>query len=143
MNPISLARSSRRQESYTWCWWKRPELKHVYLSSSLLQQLKSLSDQVAQVESLPLAVLDMVPNFWVAVTEYIEDGQDLPVVGHQGLSYHLSWKNQLLNDLQHGSNDLGVSCVQGGCIRRKVLLIGIISWGMTGRILLPPLSSRS
>jgi hypothetical protein len=56
----------------------------------LLQQLQGLSDEVSEVESLPLAVFDLVANARIVVAEDVEDRQDLAVVWHQGLSDHVS-----------------------------------------------------
>ena len=61
-----------------------------YLSAGLLQQLEGLSDEVAQIQPLSLVVVDFVTYTCVVVPEDVEDGQDLPVVGHQGLPYHLA-----------------------------------------------------
>ena len=58
-------------------------------STCLLQQLQGLSNQVTQVESLPLVVLYLVGDVDIIVAEDIEDRQDLSVVGHKGLAYHL------------------------------------------------------
>lgn len=113
------------------------------LASRLLEELEGFGDEVAQVEPLPLVVLDLVPDVPVGVAEDVEDGQDLPVVGHQGLADHVAAQHQLLDHLQHHRDDVGVARVQGRYVSRGVLFIGMISCGITGRILLLPLSSRS
>lgn len=60
------------------------------LSSRLLEQFQGLSDEVAQVESFSLAVFDLIADAGVVVAEDVEDGQDLPIVGHQCFSDHLT-----------------------------------------------------
>ena len=59
-------------------------------STCLLQQLQGLSDQITQVEPLPLVVLYLIRDVDIIVAEDIEDRQDLSIVGHKGLTYHLS-----------------------------------------------------
>lgn len=44
------------------------------LSACLLQQLQSLANQVAQVESFSLTVLDLISDARVVVAEDVEDG---------------------------------------------------------------------
>jgi hypothetical protein len=44
------------------------------LSSRLLQQLKGLSDEVTKVQSLSLAVLNLVTNACVVISKDVEDG---------------------------------------------------------------------
>ena len=55
-------------------------------SSVDLEHLEGLLDQVAQVKALPLAVIDLVTQVEVLDLEQVEDGQDLPVIGHEGLT---------------------------------------------------------
>lgn len=52
------------------------------LPTSLLQQLKSLHNQVSQIQSLTLAVFDLVPNTRIVVSEDVEDRKDLTVIGN-------------------------------------------------------------
>lgn len=51
----------------------------------------------------------------VLVLEDVEDGEDLPVVGHQGFSHQLGRHHQVLQDLQRGADHLAVPGVQGVC----------------------------
>lgn len=60
------------------------------LSSGLLQKLEGLRNQIAQVESLSLAVLDLVAAVGVTISKDIENWEDLSVVGDQGLTDHVS-----------------------------------------------------
>ena len=61
-----------------------------------------------------MAVFDLVADARVVVAEDVEDGQDLAVVGHQGLADHLARKDQLLDHLEHGGDYLRISGVQSG-----------------------------
>lgn len=49
----------------------------------------------------------------VHVLEDVENGEDLPVVGHQRLPHHVGRRHQVLQDLQGGADHLTVSRVQG------------------------------
>lgn len=51
----------------------------------------------------------------VLVFEDVEDGEDLPVVGHQRFSHQVGRHHQVLQDLQGGADHLAVSGVQGVC----------------------------
>ena len=51
-----------------------------------LEDLQCLVHQVAHVVALPLVVFDAVAEVPVPVLEEVQDGEDLPVVGHQGLA---------------------------------------------------------
>lgn len=60
----------------------------------------------------------------VHVLEDVENGEDLPVVGHQRLARHVCRGHQVLQDLQRGADHLTVSCVQGvwrGKVRARSL----------------------
>lgn len=90
-----------------------------------------------------MGVFDLVADAAVAVSENVENWQDLAIIWHQGFSDHLSGKDQFLNNFKHGGDYFRVAGVEGGFVREKVLFMGMISCGITGRILFPPLSSRS
>ena len=62
----------------------------MYLASGLFKQLQGLTDEISQVLSFPLTVLDFVTNSVVVISEDIKNGKDLPVVGYKGLSNHFS-----------------------------------------------------
>lgn len=51
------------------------------LSSSLLQQLQSLADEITQIQPFSLVVLDFVTSVGVAIAEDVENWQNLTVVG--------------------------------------------------------------
>lgn len=90
-----------------------------------------------------MGVFDLVADAAVAVSENVENRQDLAIVWHQGFPYHLSGKDQFLDNFKHGGDDFGIAGVEGGFVREKILLMGMISCGITGSILFPPLSNRS
>lgn len=49
----------------------------------------------------------------VHVLEDVENGEDLPVVGHQRLPHQVGRRHQVLQDLQGGADHLPVPGVQG------------------------------
>lgn len=65
------------------------DVDECVLPSRLLEKFQSFSDEVAQVESLSLAVLDMVSDIHIAVSEQVKDREDLSVVRDKGLADHL------------------------------------------------------
>ena len=56
------------------------------LTAVNLEHLQSGLDEIAQVLSLPLAVVDLVAEVVVADLEQVQHGQDLSVVGDEGLT---------------------------------------------------------
>jgi hypothetical protein len=57
----------------------------------------------------------------ISILEYVEDGKNLAVVGHQGLAYHVSWRDQSLDDFECGAHNLLVPGVEGICHTRRAL----------------------
>lgn len=123
-----------------------------------LKHLQGLLDQVTKVGCLSLRVVNLVADVSVADLEQVEDGEDLAVVGHEGLTDGVRAGHEGLQDLQGDRDDLNVTGVQGDyrhtqglhmkTLLREVglsclLLMGMMSWGMTGRTLAPPFSSMS
>ncbi len=51
-----------------------------------LEHFEGLLDEVTQVGSLALAVVDLITNVLVADLEQVQDGEDLSVVGDEGLT---------------------------------------------------------
>jgi len=84
----------------------------MYLSSSLLEKFKGLPNQIAQIASFALVVFNFVANVGVAVSEDVEDGQNLTIVRYQCLANHVSRKHQLLNHFQHGCNNVRITGIQ-------------------------------
>ncbi len=78
------------------------------------EHLEGLLDQVAQVQTLPLAVVDLVTNVGVALLEKVHHGQNLSVVGNQGLSDGVGASHECLQNLEGNGDDFTVAGVQGG-----------------------------
>lgn len=66
-------------------------------STCLLEELQSFADQIAEVQSLALTVLHFVATVDVTISEDVEDGQYLSIVGHQCLANHLSAQDEFLD----------------------------------------------
>lgn len=63
--------------------------------------------------SKPTRKIQPSAGLTVHVLEDVENGEDLPVVGHQRLPHHVGRRHQVLQDLQGGADHLTVSGVQG------------------------------
>ena len=79
-----------------------------------LEHLEGLLDQVAQVQTLPLAVVDLVTDVGVALLEKVHHGQNLSVVGNQGLSDGVGASHECLQDFEGDGDDFTVTSVQSG-----------------------------
>jgi hypothetical protein len=77
-----------------------------------LEELEGLLDEVAEVKSLALAVVDLVSEVGVALLEEVHDGQDLAVVGNEGLTDGVGAGNEGLQDLEGDGDDLAVTGVE-------------------------------
>ena len=77
------------------------------------EHFESLLDQVPEVLSLSLAVVDLVAQVLVLDSEEVEDREDLSVVGHEGLADGVGAGDECLQDLQSDGDDFWVSGVQG------------------------------
>ena len=77
-----------------------------------LEHLKRLLDQVAENQALALRVLDLVAQVSVALLEQVHHGQDLSVVGHEGLADGVGASHEALQNLQGDRDDLVVTGVQ-------------------------------
>jgi len=78
-----------------------------------LKHLQGLLDQVAKVGCLSLRVVNLVADVSVADLEQVEDGEDLAVVGNEGLTDGVRAGHEGLQDLQGDRDDLNVTGVQG------------------------------
>lgn len=78
-----------------------------------LEHLEGLLDQVTKVGSLSLGVVDLVAEVLVLDLEEVEHGQDLTVVGYEGLTDGVTAGNEGLQDLEGNRDDFGVTGVQG------------------------------
>ena len=79
-----------------------------------LEHLEGLLDQVAQVQTLPLAVVDLVTDVGVALLEKVHHGQNLSVIGDQGLSDGVGASYECLQDFEGDGDDFTVTSVQSG-----------------------------
>ena len=82
------------------------------ISAVRLEQFESRHNQVAQVLTLALAVVDLVSLVQVLGLEEVHDGEDLTVVGHEGLANGVTAEDKLLQDVEGSGNDGGVTGVQ-------------------------------
>ena len=78
-----------------------------------LEQLKGLLDQITQVVSFSLAVVNFVAKVCIFCLEKVHDGENLSIVGHQSLSDGVRAGHECLQDLQGNADNLWVSRVQG------------------------------
>jgi len=78
-----------------------------------LEHLKGLLDKVTNVESLTLRVVDLVTKVGVVHLQQVHDGEDLAVVGDEGLTDGVGAGNERLEDFEGDGNNLGVAGVQG------------------------------
>lgn len=86
-----------------------------------LEHLEGLLDQVAEVGSLALRVVDLVAEVLVLDLEEVEDGEDLAVVGDEGLSDGVAAGDEGLQDLEGDGHDFGVAGVEGDYIKKGVV----------------------
>lgn len=59
----------------------------------------------------------------VHVFEDVENGEDLPVVGHQSFAHQVGGEHQVLQDFQGGTDHLAVPRVQGICKAKEGWLV--------------------
>lgn len=81
----------------------------------LLQRLKRLLDEVAQVDLAALSEVDLVAHVLVLVLEDVQHWQNLPVVRHERLADRLRTHDELLHDLERDGDNVGVARVQRSC----------------------------
>ena len=82
------------------------------ISAVRLEQFESRHDQVTQVLTLTLAVVDLISLIQVLCLEEVHDWENLTVVGHEGLSNGIAAEDKLLQDVEGSSNHGGVTGVQ-------------------------------
>ena len=78
------------------------------------EELESRLDEVTEVDSLSLAVVDFVAKIHVSRLEQVHDRQDLSVVGHKSLTDRIRARHERLQDLESDSDDVAVTSVQSG-----------------------------
>jgi hypothetical protein len=79
-----------------------------------LEEFKGLLDKVTEVEALSLAVVDPVAQVGVALLEEVHNGQDLSVVGNEGLTDGIGAGHEGLQDFESDGDDLAVAGVKCG-----------------------------
>lgn len=127
--------SSRMWESYIWCWCMRLHRR--------ASQAPPKSPGSAMIDSRSCAVHSQsYRRYWLnnhtttsLVLEHIEYRQYLTVVGHQGLSNHLAGQHQFLYLFERSAHDLVIFGRKCFWVNKRILLIGIISCGSTGKSL--------
>ena len=82
------------------------------ISAVRLEEFESLDNQVTEVLTLALTVVDSITLVQVLGLEEVHDGENLTVVGHEGLADGVAAEDKLLQDVEGGGNDEGVTSVQ-------------------------------
>ena len=82
------------------------------ISAVRLEEFESLDNQVAEVLTLALTVVDSITLVQVFGLEEVHDGENLTVVGHEGLADGVAAEDKLLQDVEGGGDDEGVTRVQ-------------------------------
>jgi hypothetical protein len=68
-------------------------------------------DEVTKDQGFSLTILNFVTDVAVVVLEQVEDGKNLSVIRHESFTNSVGAHNQVLQNLQCHSNDLGASSV--------------------------------
>ena len=87
------------------------------VATVLLEKFQSGHDQVAEVGGLALLVVDLVTEVVVLCLEQVHDGQDLAVVGHEGLADGVAARDESLQDVEGRRDDFLVARVEGRCTK--------------------------
>ena len=82
------------------------------ISAVHLEQFERRNDHVTQALTLALAVVDLVSLVQVLGLEEVHDGEDLTIVGHEGLANGVTAEDEVLQDVEGSGNDGGVTGVQ-------------------------------
>ena len=77
-----------------------------------LEKLESLHNNISQILTLTLRVVNLVSLVQVLGLEEVHDGQDLSIVWHESLTNSIAAGNESLQDLQSRGNDLRVTRVK-------------------------------
>jgi len=81
-------------------------------SAMCLERLKRLLNLISDIHLFPLRVIDLVAHVLVRCFVEVQDGQDLTVVGHQGLTDGVGALDESLEDLECDVDDFSVAGVQ-------------------------------
>ena len=87
----------------------------VVTSLGILDILECLLDKIAEVLLLALGVVDSVALVEVLLLEEVHDGQNLAVVGHEGLADGVAAEDEGLEHVKGGGNNLRITGVEGRC----------------------------
>mmetsp|Transcript_90316 Transcript_90316/g.255383 ORF Transcript_90316/g.255383 Transcript_90316/m.255383 type:complete len:217 (+) Transcript_90316:236-886(+) len=90
-------------------------------AASGLEHLERLRYQIADVHAFALGVIHGVADVLVLRLVDIEYREDLPVVRHEGLPYHVAALHQGLEDLEHNTYDVLIAAAQRGLDRNDQL----------------------
>ena len=93
------------------------------ITAVLLEKLERLNDEVAQVGALALGVVDFVALVPVLGLEEVEHGENLAVVGHEGLADRVGASHERLQNLEADGDDLWVTRVQGSYLKVVTVVI--------------------
>ena len=85
------------------------------ISAMRLEEFESLDNQVAKVLTLALAVVYRITLVQVLGLEKVHDGENLTVVGHEGLADSVAAEDKVLQDVEGRGDDGGVTGVQSRC----------------------------
>jgi len=86
------------------------------ISSVQLEHFESRDNEVTEVLSLALTVVNLVSLVKVLSLEEVHDGEDLTVVGHKGFSDSVTAHDELLQDLEGSGDHIMVARVKRGYI---------------------------
>ena len=89
------------------------DVNKCIFSTVHLKKLESLLNQVAKVIALALTVIDLITQIYVRCLEQVHNRENLTVVGHEGLADGVAAEDKVLQDVEGGGNDGGVTGVQG------------------------------
>ena len=135
--------SFRRWESCIWCWCTRLLLRaSTKFKESIEWGQPNFHSFSGNSRSYLRCSLNKIKNTSL-VFEHVEDWQNLPVVGHQGLTNHLSGKHEFLYFLESQAHNIVILGRKGLCVDKVILLMGMMSWGRTGSSLLGHFSMSS
>ena len=77
-----------------------------------LEKLKCLDNEVAQVLTFALRIIDLVALVQVFCLEKIHDWQDLTVIGHESLTDGVAAEHEALQDVKGDRDHVWVARVQ-------------------------------
>ena len=87
------------------------------IATMLLEKFERLLDQVAQVLLFALRVVNSVALVEVLLFEEVHDGENLTVVGHEGLADGVTAEDERLEDMECRGDNIGITGVEGSCKR--------------------------